>query len=342
MIDVTHAKVVKNILGTTSVEALTALFNKADGTPPTIKADRFRADNPYWLDVLDELENRKSLVECNREGNDYMVRCYALPLIEDKKAERILVLMQDIYSRLKILYSQYLNESLSLEILLDGINGEKNETLEALYYLSEGHHVWSGKTTGFPYSENSTLVISESVLRHKGFDEILAEYFEWHFINPQNESNSWVKQFNVEDSKQSEGFFGSSGINGIPEWYGYLDDAKKALISEVSVALNNNLSALPTIGLRTLIEIIMADKIGNEGGFAKKLQKFEVAGYITKNHAQLLDSVLDTGNAAAHRAHFPNKEDIRTCVDVVEHLMQGIYILEPKVKKLKDNTPKRK
>lgn len=342
MINVPHVKVVKDILGATAIEVLKALFNNVSGTPPTIKADRFRADNPYWLDVLDELENKKSLIERTRDGNDYIVRCYSLPLIDDKRAKRILSLMQDIYFLLKTLYPKYLSESIPLKILLQDIHGDKNEVLDAFYYLSEAHHVWSGKTIGFPYAEDCTLAISESVLRHEGVDEILAEYFEWHFINPQNESNTWTEQFSIADLKESEGFFGGDSGNGIPEWYELLDGTKKALISEISIALNNNLSALPTIGLRTLIEIIMADKIGNEGGFAKKLKNFEKAGYITVNHAQLLDSVLDTGNAAAHRAHFPNKEDIKTCVAVVEHLVQGIYILEPKVEKLKVNTPKRK
>lgn len=52
---------------------------------------------------------------------------------------------------------------------------------------------------------------------------------------------------------------------------GQYSETQKALILEIDCALNNNLEALPTIGLRTLLEIIMVEKIGDIGTFAKKV-----------------------------------------------------------------------
>lgn len=223
-----YAKIVKDELGSPSVEALTSLFKNTVGTPPSVQVDRFRADNSNWFDILDELEHGKSLIERSRDGADYILRSYALLLIEDKTAERLLGLMQDIYLRLQYLYPKHLSESLSLEILLDGINADKNEMLDALYYLSEAHHVWSGKSIGFPYAKNSSMAISESVLRHKGIEEVLAQYYEWHFISPKNKSTNLVDSIN-EDSlgKNQENISLIDTVNIKPGFFGISVDIKK-------------------------------------------------------------------------------------------------------------------
>lgn len=341
MIEVVHTQAVKESFGQDSVAALTALFKSTAGTPPSVAADRFRADNVRWLDILDDLEYQKGLIERGRDGKCYSLRCYALPLVEDEKADRLLELMQEMYFRLKGLYPERLSENLSLKIILDDIHGDYEEKLEALFYLSEGHDVWSGKTIDFPYAENSTLVISESVLRHRDYMEVLGQYFEWHFINPKNEATNFHQILSSDKKGMVGGFFVHDGDPTIPEWYDHLDDVKKALIGEIDIAMRNSLSMLPTIGLRTLIETVMVEKIGDHGSFKEKLDRFHENGYATKRQVESLSKVLDAGNASAHRAYFPNEEDIRTCVEVAKHLLHGIYILDPKVSKLASNTPQR-
>lgn len=341
MIDIKFLTEVKEILGQSSIDALAKLYKQLSGEPPSYLADKFRVENSGWLDLLDDLERSRSLIERTKDYKSYLLRCYALPLIDDVKAIRTLELMQVIYIRLKYLYPLHLSKSLSIETLLEGVSGIHEEKLEALYYLSECHDVWSGKSTGFPFVENSELVISESVLRHENISEILVQFFEWHFINPKHESIDLNKNLFEEQDNEKEGFFVIDANVNMPGWYDRLDDVKQALIGEINIAMINNLTALPTIGLRTLIDIVMVEKIGDVGTFNKKLEQFEKNGFATKNQIQLLAKVLDAGNASAHRAYFPNKEDIRTCVDVVKHLLHGIYILGPQVTKLVKNTPKR-
>ena len=63
--------------------------------------------------------------------------------------------------------------------------------------------------------------------------------------------------------------------------------------------------------------------------------------YVTPKMAEALNHVLDAGNASAHRAYFPSREDLLTCIELVKHLIHGIYILRPRVDKVAENTPKR-
>jgi len=107
--------------------------------------------------------------------------------------------------------------------LLEGVNGAQCEKITALYYLSECHNVWSGKSNDFPFSDSSSMVISESVLRYSGIEEVLALYYEWHFINPHKESNIYVDRV----SENKETLF--DVVNIKPGLFGINVDLKKLL-----------------------------------------------------------------------------------------------------------------
>lgn len=334
---VPHVDTVKEKLGEKALSALKALFTSAKGQPPSVPVERFRADHHQWLDVLNDLEHRHSFIERDHDGKSYLLRSYALPLIDD--AEQLLEIMQLLFERLRELYAQHLSEPQDIDTLIEGISGGKTELHEALYYLSESHNVWSGKSIDFPYAKDSYLCIAEGVLRQESIAEILSQYYEWHYINPKK----IVEELSESDqAKEASTFFAHEMSGGFPDWYEHLDDTKKALISEIDVALAYGLSALPTTGIRTLLDMVIVEKVGDVGTFKQKLQKFEQEGFITKIHAEMVGPVLDAGNAAAHRAYFPNEEDLKTCIDVVKNLMESIYILRPKIEKLRENTPKRK
>ncbi len=333
---ISHVELVKQKLGADAIAALQALFCATAGSPPSIPVARFRADHQAWLDVLDDIEHRHSFVERTTDGKRYLIRSYALPLIGD--AHPLLELMQAIFARLKELYLQHLTEPQSISVLVDGIKGSGAQLLDALYYLTESHSVWSGKTIGFPYRENSTLCISEGVLKYANVGELLSQFYEWHYVNPSRAVSNWLDDLK---SQKASVFFPQETNGGVPEWYDQLDDNKKALIREVDLALQSKLSVLPTIGLRTLLDMVMVEKLGDIGGFDAKLKKFELDGYVTRKQAESISFVLDAGNASAHRAYAPNEEDLVVCVAVVKHLMEGVFILQPKMENVKRNTPPR-
>lgn len=339
-VDIPYVEVVKETIGHQAVEALRAIFESRKGEPPSVPIQRFRADHEEWISTLDMLEGTYSLIERSREGAEYLLRPYALPLIGSSESSEILYLMDRIYGGVPELYRKHLSQPMGIDILCGVLSDKNTLTMEALYYLTQSHSALSGMTIGFPYKEGSTLCISESVLSKKSIARLLSEYYEWHFVNPKSQITSLENYFPY-GTGQSSFFFNEKVSTGKPEWYEFLGETQKALILEIDCALNNNLEALPTIGLRTLLEIIMVEKIGDIGTFAKKVERFTEQGYVTSEMSETLSHVLDAGNASAHRAYFPSREDLITCVELVKHLMHGIYILKPRVKKVADNTPKR-
>lgn len=50
--------------------------------------------------------------------------------------------------------------------------------------------------------------------------------------------------------------------------------------------------------------------------------------------AKILHSLRIMGNQAAHKVKPHSEEDLRTAFDVVEHLLQGVYVLPAKASRL--------
>ncbi len=59
------------------------------------------------------------------------------------------------------------------------------------------------------------------------------------------------------------------------------------------------------MGARTLLDMLMIQKVGDVGTFRKKLEELEKAGFVTRTNVNVLDTALDAGSATAHRGHAP-------------------------------------
>jgi hypothetical protein len=96
------------------------------------------------------------------------------------------------------------------------------------------------------------------------------------------------------------------------------------------------------MGARTLVDMAIIDKVGDVGTFAQKLTVLEEKGFVSKRNRGVLDAALDAGNASAHRGHKFQHEEVNQVMDIVENLLQAIYVLEPAAQKIKIATPARR
>jgi hypothetical protein len=95
------------------------------------------------------------------------------------------------------------------------------------------------------------------------------------------------------------------------------------------------------MGARTLVDIAIIDKVGDVGTFEKKLQVLEEKGYVSKRNREVLYAALDAGSASAHRAHEFKADEVNQVMDIVENLLQAIYVLESAASVIKRATPPR-
>ena len=134
-----------------------------------------------------------------------------------------------------------------------------------------------------------------------------------------------------------------------PKWLSDLDgflssDNERVtaeLLKEVYVALQNGSRRLAAMGIRALIERIMIDVVGDNGSFTNNLAAFQKKGFISERQQQILETILEAGHAAIHRAYNPAPDDINTLVDIAESIVDGVYVHLERVSALKKNIPPR-
>jgi hypothetical protein len=128
-----------------------------------------------------------------------------------------------------------------------------------------------------------------------------------------------------------------------PRWvWLYLASDFQGVIAEIYRSLDANNHRLPMMGARTLIDMLMVDKVGDVGTFNEKLKELEGIGVISSANREVLAAALDVGNAAAHRGHTPKADEVNAVMDIVENLLHAVYVLPNMAKNLKKTTPPRR
>ncbi len=118
-----------------------------------------------------------------------------------------------------------------------------------------------------------------------------------------------------------------------------LPDEMRSVMGEVYQSLDANNHRLPMMGARTLIDMLMVDKVGDVGTFDAKLKKLEGLGVISSRNREVLAAALDVGSAAAHRGHAPKTDEVNAVMDIVENLLHAVYVLPKMAEDLKKTTP---
>lgn len=106
-------------------------------------------------------------------------------------------------------------------------------------------------------------------------------------------------------------------------------------------ALNNDLTVLATIGMRTIFECA-SELLGVvEFTFDAKLDKLKELGKLGSNEREMLNVLTEAGNAAVHRGWKPNSEQLETMANIVEAFLHRNFVLEEAAKLLKAKIPPR-
>lgn len=126
-----------------------------------------------------------------------------------------------------------------------------------------------------------------------------------------------------------------------PEWAHELPYDLKLVLDEIYRSLDANNRRLPMMGARTLVDMMIVEKVGDLGTFALGLKALQESGFVSSKNREVLEAVLDAGSAAAHRGHAAKLENVNNTMDIVENMLQAVYLLHDAAQKLKDCTPPR-
>lgn len=151
----------------------------------------------------------------------------------------------------------------------------------------------------------------------------------------------WDEEYG--DSLTSFSYYPPIANRKRPRWFNFFEVRKLAtLIDEIYIAVHNRSMRLATLGIRTLLEHIIIEKVGDQGSFKKNVDKFQVDGYISNAQRAALDAALEVGHATTHRGFIPKGERVLILLDIAENIIESVYISKYWESEAKDKLPPRK
>lgn len=129
-----------------------------------------------------------------------------------------------------------------------------------------------------------------------------------------------------------------------PDWLTLLDleAGLYRLLNETYNALDVDARVLSATGARTIFdrasELLKVDPALT---FKEKLDQLQREGHISASEGAHLDILTDAGGAAAHRGWQPAAEQLNTIMTIVESFIHRKFVLDPAVKRLKSQIPRR-
>lgn len=123
-----------------------------------------------------------------------------------------------------------------------------------------------------------------------------------------------------------------------------------SIYNETLTALFNNQAVLCATGLRAIIEgicndrglLIEEEEVKSFVSLKQKIGRLVTNGLMTAPHANILHELRFLGNYAVHQLLPPSANELKIAMDILEHMMENIYELLPKVQKLTNEATKRK
>jgi hypothetical protein len=130
-----------------------------------------------------------------------------------------------------------------------------------------------------------------------------------------------------EDPEPDVTYYPPPVSRAMPQWRYKLPAKLRSLVDEIYTALHADSRRLALMGARTAVDIVLLEKVGDKGSFAQKLAALEKQGFVGQRSRETLAAALDAGSAAAHRGYLPKKEDLASVMDIVENVLQAVYVL---------------
>lgn len=111
----------------------------------------------------------------------------------------------------------------------------------------------------------------------------------------------------------------------------------RRIYEETQAALAAALPVLAGVGLRAIVETLCSDREAKGKNLAEKIDELSNQRVITPDGAKILHSLRLMGNEAAHSVT-PHKPDhLALGMRVVEHALQGVYVLPRQAEDLPAN-----
>jgi hypothetical protein len=99
------------------------------------------------------------------------------------------------------------------------------------------------------------------------------------------------------------------------------------IYQETLAAINNEMPVIAGIGIRAIVETICKDKSAAGRNLSEKIDGLVDLKYLTPSGADALHKLRVMGNKSAHEVKPHSMSQLSIAMDVVDHLVNDLYIL---------------
>ena len=111
-------------------------------------------------------------------------------------------------------------------------------------------------------------------------------------------------------------------VSSLPNDVGHI----RGLLEEVHAALANGYKWLVAMGCRTLIDMFALKRVGDVGGFNRKLDYLQTKNFLSSEDVLVIRVVVEVGHEATHRNQCPSMQDCHRCLDITENLLHRLVV----------------
>lgn len=296
----------------------------------------FRVRHEQAREVIDQCERTGHI---RREDDSYFIDLMGVTeLGEVAEAVEFLTNAELLYLHLQAAYRKRPNALLQVTEIAESVGIDCEVAMSCLSLMTDCTG-WYGGRSQFTDATTASISPSEGILDCPSFAACVERMRNMRsqlesgvFLPPQlqilSAADHWVA--GLLPTKRTD-----------RDWVEKLPENPARLLGEVYAAIDHRLYTLASMGLRALIDTVILDKVGDAGTFKEKLKALHGAGYISTHQLDTLGAAIDAGNASSHRGFTPGEQDIEMVHDIVEHLLQSVYIHPENAKVLVQRTPKR-
>jgi hypothetical protein len=113
-----------------------------------------------------------------------------------------------------------------------------------------------------------------------------------------------------------------------------IPDQLRAIYVETIASLNNRQPLLSAIGVRAILETVCRDKKAQGKDLYGKINYLVSDGAMTRDGAEILQMLRSVSTEPPHETVAHSAEELACAMDVIEHILQGSYVLPLNARKI--------
>ena len=114
----------------------------------------------------------------------------------------------------------------------------------------------------------------------------------------------------------------------------YIPKLVRKIYTQTLSAYCEKAYVLASVGLRAIIEAVCNELNLSGNSLEKRIDQLFKGGHVSNGDKKRLHAIRFLGNDAAHEINEPEESELRVALEIVEHLLNSVFILEKKAKSL--------